>query len=353
MKRKLFVAIAILMTMQSCSLLGFSWFRFSGSSYYRSSTGKNISISKDANVDNGDVVNFDVALNYDASNIVQIDFYWTYGIDDPKLWNYMPGQNPSYVKAGTDIDLSGEFIFNTAFTGLNWITLKGVAFKSNGDVIVDKIWFNIDNIGPDIDIEPRDGSYVKSLDQIIIHLADGGSEAGLDYDRTSILLKNSSGSSLALSNPSYDETGTFKTKPVRYCTEGDYEISIIGYDNIGNPSTKTSIVHVVSSSYQSPIISIVVPDWNGKEVKGTISFSYTSNEPLQKLIVDSSCYGESSPCVFGSFPSFDIPNPMQSGVISIDTTFTGYNPAYFRLFGVSKNGLSSTSNIVNCRIYNY
>ena len=330
MRKSLLVVVTLMILLQSCNYFTGPMFKFTGSSYYRANT---------------------VTLNYDAQDIVQIDFYWTYGIDDPKLWNYMPGQEPAYEKAGTDTELTGTFVFNTAFTGVNWITLKGVAFKTNGEVIIDKIWFHVDNLGPDIDIEPRDGSYLKTLDKVIVRVADGGYDAGLDISRTSIVLKNSQGNMLGLSTPVFDGIGSYETRPVRSCSVDTCEISVIAYDKIGNPNQKTSIVHVVSTTEVSPEISIIVPEWNGQQVKGTIEFSYTSNQPLQRLVVDSSCF--ENPDIFGSFPSFEVINPSQNGTVSIDTTFTGSNPALFRLFGISEKGLSSTSNAIKCRIYNF
>jgi len=301
----------------------------------------------------GDTVNFDVILQYDAQDIIQIDFYWTYGIDDGVNSNYGEGQGPSYQKSGTDLDISGSYTFRTDFTGVNWVTVKGVAFKQNGDVIIDKVWFNIDNMGPNIDIEPRNLSGVKNLDNIVLRIADGGSDAGVAYNRVSLALKDSGGAHVALSNPSSDGNGTITTAPVRTLSPGSYSITVIGYDNIGNPAEASSNFTLLSSSSALPELSITTPSWNGTTVAGTIEFAYTSSEPIERLFMDSSVFGPTYyPYVFGSFPTFEYLNPSQSGTITLDTTFTGQNPAYFRLFAIYASGLSATSNIVWCNVHN-
>jgi len=78
-----------------------------------------------------------------------------------------------YSKSGTDQSLAGSYTFSTGFTGVNWVTVKGVAFKQDGEVITDKVWFNIDNMGPYIDVEPRNLSGVSSLERITVRIAEG------------------------------------------------------------------------------------------------------------------------------------------------------------------------------------
>lgn len=352
--KKAIVVISITLLLFSCDLVNYvNKVNFKIiNSYYRRSNYKSVLISKDTEINNGDVVNFDVITKYDAIDITKIDFYWTYGIDDPDLWNYAPSQSPEYQKVGTDIELTGEFIFNTSFTGVNWITLKGIAFKKDGSEVVDKIWFNIDNLGPDIDIEPRDLSVIKNLNEIKVRIADGGSEVGVDYNRTSIVLKNSSNELLSLKQPT-NSNGTFITEPIRSCSDGEYQVTVIAYDNIGNPNSKSTTFTKITSQKNPANIFLKIPIWNGEEVKGKIFLEYESDKPLSKVILDCSCYGgEYYPNVFGSFPSIDVNNPSQTGIIDIDTSFTGKNYAYFRLFSLDIDGLSSISNIVWCNINN-
>jgi len=284
---------------------------------------------------------------------IQIDFYWTYGIDDEVNSNYSEGQGPMYSKSGTDQSLAGSYTFSTGFTGVNWVTVKGVAFKQDGEVITDKVWFNIDNMGPYIDVEPRNLSGVSSLERITVRIADGGSDAGVDYDRTSFTLRDGDGTLVPLASPTHDGKGTYTASLVRTPSVGTYSVSVIGYDGIGNPAEFKSTFELSDTSAVAPVLTITQPAWNGTEVSGTIQITYSSTKSIKTLILDSSVFGpDAYPYVFGSFPSFTFESPAQSGTIAIDTTFTGQNPAFFRLFAVDQDGLSTTSNVVHCRVNN-
>ncbi len=304
-------------------------------------------------ITSGDTVNFDVVLEYEAAGIIQIDFYWTYGIDDGNDSNYSEGQGPSYIKSGTDREINGTYTFNTGFTGVNWVTIKGVAFRQDGEIIVDKVWFNIDNVGPSIDADPRNEARVKDLHAITVRVADGGSDAGVAYDRTSFTLKAPDGNLVALAAPRHDGKGTYTASLVRAPSPGDYVLSAIAYDGIGNPTEHTSSFTLLATASTAPSLTIATPGWNGSEVSGTIQLSYASTKPIARLILDASVFGpDAYPYVFGSFPSTEYDNPSQSGTLSIDTTFTGQNSAYFRLFAIDGEGLSATSDTVWCRIRN-
>jgi len=348
--------LAFIVLLSGCSLSGQkSDFAIESLEYRRASgQGSMAAVSKGLV---SSAINFDVTINYDAVDVVKIDFYWTFGVDDPKNWNYPEGQGPDYQLAGTDTAITGQYVFDTSFTGVNWVTVKGVAVKADGTEIVDKIWFNIDNLGPTIDIDPRTDSCLKSVSGITVRVVDSGSDAGTDYDRTSITLStlsNGKPTLLPLNAPFCDGKGTYTVSPVRPLVDGTYTVSVVAYDNIGNPSEATATFAIDGSLGAAPVLTIERPGWEGAEVSGVIQLSYNSSQPLTRLVVDMSNSGyEGTPLVWGSFPALEIESPSQNGSISIDTKFTGSNPCFFRLFAVSRDtGASATSNAVGCQIVN-
>lgn len=330
--------ILLVAFLSGCSLLDlFPGFRIRSVGYYKSGSPRATS---------GNVVNYDVEILYDASNVVKIDFYYTFGQDYQEYWAITPGSGPNYVHVGSEIEFDGIYTFDTSFTQLNWVTVKGVALKSDGQVIEDKLWFNIDNRGPEIFIDPRDCSVVDSLDSFTVSVWDGGYSLGTNYDATSIELRTSANTVIPLGNKYSDGNGNIMVSLPAGLPDGKYSIQVKAYDAIGNDSILATSFTVSSNRPTPPVIDFIMPSWNGTTISGTVTVQYSSTMPLKELWLDLSYSGTRTPYIWGYPPSIQLP-PIQSGTISIDTrTITGRNTCFFRLFGIAENGSTAFSNSI-------
>lgn len=340
------ILLLIPILFSGCSLIQlFGGFRIKNVSYYKQGSPKTVGQNNVSKVISGDVVNYDVEILYDVADVVKVDFYWTYGQDQNSYWAITPGSGPDYNFVGSETEFDGSYIFDTSFAGLNWITVKGVAEKKNGEIVEDKLWFNVDLIGPDIYVNPRNESVIKSLNSFEIAILDGGYSLGTNYKATRITLKDATQNTIPLGNISYNENGIVTVSLLSNLKNGSYAVEVTAYDNLGNDSKKNSIFIVNSDMPSPPVITLTNPSWNGATIHDEVELSYSSNMPLKELYLDFSNFGQYSTYVWGEPPSITL-NPLQQGTITIDTNFTRRNYWFFRLFGKAENGATAVSDII-------
>lgn len=348
-KKKYIILIIVLIPLlfSGCSLLQlFGGFRIKNVSYYKQGSPRTIGQNNVSKVISGDVVNYDVEILYDVVDVIKVDFYWTYGQDQNSYWALTPGSGPDYRFVGSETEFDGSYIFDTSFAGLNWITVKGIAEKENGEIVEDKLWFNVDLIGPDIYVNPRNESVVKSLNSFDIAILDGGYSLGTNYKATDITLKDAAQNVVPFSNISYNENGIVTVSLLSNLKNGSYTVDVTAFDNLGNEGKKSSTFVVNSTMPSPPVITLTNPSWNGGTIHDEVKLNYSSDTPLKELYLDLSFGGRrSTPYVWGDPPSITL-SPLQQGTIKIDTNFTGRNYCFFRLFGKAENGATAVSDII-------
>lgn len=285
----------------------------------------------------GPVVNGRFIITYEPDDATSVVFHWAFGQQDP---------SQPWHEAGSDPDLDGQYVFDTTFTGVNWVTIKGTATTPNGQVIVDQRVVNIDNRPPDVSVDPRDQSVLNtSPSAILVNVVDGGATEGTDEEGTEITV-TVNGAPVTCSRTNLEDQ--IQLVPQGSWPDGLYAITVTPKDitgNVGNPvSSQFTLNRAITGL--PPIVSITGPA-SGTTVSGTVNITYSVSPDVTRLWVDCA-FGQSEPMAwweFGEDSSVD-------GIYPFDTTFTGRNWVSVRLFAQGANGLTAVSDYISLNVQN-
>ncbi|MGE5585800.1 MAG: hypothetical protein ACM309_09785 [Bacillota bacterium] len=285
----------------------------------------------------GSVVNGRFLIAYERANATAVVFDWAFGQHDP---------DQPWHAAGSDSDLDGQYTFDTTFTSVNWVTIRGTATTPGGQVVVDQRVVNIDNRPPDVSVSPRDRSVLNSPPTaIVINVVDGGATEGTDEAGTEVSV-TVDGSPLTCSRTDLEDQ--IQLVPQGAWPNGLYEATVTPKDitgNVGNPvSSQFTLNQAIVGS--PPAISIVNPV-SGTIVSGTVGITYAASPDVARIWIDYA-FGQSEPLAWQEIEE-DI---TVDGSYLLDTTFTGRNWVSIRLFAESTNGLTAVSDSIALNIQN-
>jgi len=268
-------------------------------------------------------------IRYVSDDVTAVAFDWAYGRQDP---------NQPWHAAGSDPDLDGQYTFDTTFTSLNWVTIRGTATTSANQVVVDERVVNIDNAPPDVSVTPRNHSVLNTQPaEILVNVVDGGATEGTDETGTEVNV-SVDGSSLSCSRTDYEDQ--IRLVPQGGWPDGLYEITIVPRDVTGNVGDPVVSEFIVDRSIQgkAPTVSITNPA-SGTTVSGTVELNYTASPDVDRVWVDYA-FGQSEPLAWQEFDE----DATVDGAYPLDTTLiTRQNWMSVRLFVKSTSGLTAVS----------
>lgn len=242
-----------------------------------------------------------------------------------------------WYDAGSDSDLDGQYIFNTMFTALNWVTIRGTASTPQGSVVVDHRIVEIDNVPPGASMNPRDRSMLNQPPAaIVVNIVDGGGTEGADEEGTEV--------TVTIDGMPLDCTRTNAENQIRLVPSlwpnGAYVVTVVPKDMTGNVGQAVTTTFTLDRSIQGspPLVSITNPP-DGSTITGCVDLTYTKSDDVVAIWVDVA-YGHAEPLVWWQYggDESDV-----GGHFPFETLGLGANPISVRLFAKSTNGLTNLS----------
>lgn len=242
-----------------------------------------------------------------------------------------------WYDAGSDPDLDGRYVFNTMFTALTWVTIRGTATTPQGSVVVNHRIVNIDNVPPGVSVDPRDKSVLNQPPAaIVVNVVDSGGTEGADEEGTEV--------AVTIDGMPLDCMRTNGENQIRFVPsswpDGTYVVTVVPKDMTGNVGQTVTATFTLDRSIQGspPLISITSPP-NGSPISGCVDLVYSKSDDVVAIWVDVA-YGHAEPLVWWQYggDESDV-----SGHFPFETLGLGANPISVRLFAKSMNGLTSLS----------
>ncbi len=276
----------------------------------------------------GSVVNGRFLIAYERANATAVVFDWAFGQHDP---------DQPWHAAGSDSDLDGQYTFDTTFTSVNWVTIRGTATTSASQVVVDERVVNIDNAPPDVSLTPRNHAVLNTPPaEILVNVVDGGATEGTDEAGTQVSVTVDG---LPLNCSRTDHEDQIRLVPQGGWPDGSYEVTVIPRDVTGNVGDPVVSEFIVDRSIlgDAPRVSITHPD-SGTAISGTVELKYEASSDVDGLWIDYA-FGRSEPLAWQELDE----DMTVDGVYLLDTTSMGQNWVSVRLFVKSASGLTGVS----------